>query len=285
MKLNVSEYRWIRQNCNLMLGAYKGRKYAIIQPKNANNQGKLRLILKSLTYPSFEEWSKISRELNFKRKNDDLKRREASLRQLSVLDLKKIAALNDKKKLELLDGLVIDVFDNDKEASDLNRKTFADYGEKIKILLLNLKLPPDFTKQELLYCDQFCHRLQSIANLKEYLEGHPLEYRKKIELLENILAEFNSVYQTDIDISALNREKFSDCRNQEFLSLLYKDIWQAAEKQKDWSRFPVVEKLMEDKFAAMPQDIAKLNPLQRHIMETANRAFNFLKKQMQIKIA
>ena len=33
MKLNVSEYRWILLNCNIMAGLYKGKQYAVIEPK------------------------------------------------------------------------------------------------------------------------------------------------------------------------------------------------------------------------------------------------------------
>lgn len=63
MKLNVSEYRWILLNCNIMAGLYKGKQYAVIEPKFPKYQAKLDRLLGSITFPSIEEWNRLSREL------------------------------------------------------------------------------------------------------------------------------------------------------------------------------------------------------------------------------
>lgn len=322
MKLNLSEYRWILLNCNLILGQYKGKQYVIIEPKYPKYARRLETILGKSMFPTLEEWNKFSRSLNLKRKEDDCLHHDMAERKLSAMSLEKIALLNNKQRLELLDSLLVDVIGNDSTAFDMNCKTIKNNHEKIKALLKGINLPQEFVEQEQARCDHFCHRLQSVPHLAEYFEiWSGLDFSKKKDFIENILSVFNDCYQTDIkldffnedewgqeqkhkhkSLSAsefslplayqknntifINKEKFSVCDNFVLLSVVYHEGLHILQTREDWSNFPSIEKLFEQKFSDLAQeqkDLYMINPLETHTYDLNNRVADFLKEKMQIK--
>lgn len=201
MKLNVSEYRWILLNCNIMAGLYKGKQYAVIEPKFPKYQAKLDRLLGSITFPSIEEWNRLSRELKPKLKETGKLRHEQAVRKLAGMSNSRLATLNNKQRIELLDGLLQDVIGRDLETFEQNRQTVSAYGDQLKILLFGIRLPEEFLRQEQARCEQFCHRLQSVPRLKEDLENwFELEFRLQRALAENIIKAFNDTYQTQIGL-------------------------------------------------------------------------------------
>lgn len=201
MKLNVSEYRWILLNCNIMAGLYKGKQYAVIEPKFPKYQAKLDRLLGSITFPSIEEWNRLSRELKPKLKETGKLRHEQTVRKLAGMSNSRLATLNNKQRIELLDGLLQDVIGRDLETFEQNRQTVSAYGDQLKILLFGIRLPEEFLRQEQARCEQFCHRLQSVPRLKEDLENwFELEFRLQRALAENIIKAFNDTYQTQIGL-------------------------------------------------------------------------------------
>ena len=199
MKLSVSDYRWILQNCSLIVGQYKGKQYVVIEPKYPKHKNKLNIILGKHQFPTLEEWNKMSKPLHAKRKEDDMLRHDMAVRKLSGLSPEKLVRLNDKQRLEILDSLLVDVIGKDVEAYKLNME-FVETTLGIKIdeelnnvksLLFGITLPKDFIDQEQARCLQFCNRLQSVPHLKEYLENWPkLEFNQRKELSQNILDVF-----------------------------------------------------------------------------------------------
>ena len=125
MKLNVSEYRWILLNCNIMAGLYKGKQYAVIEPKFPKYQAKLDRLLGSITFPSIEEWNRLSRELKPKLKETGRLRHEQAVRKLAGMSNSRLAALNNKQRIELLDCLLQDVIGRDLETFEQNRQTVS----------------------------------------------------------------------------------------------------------------------------------------------------------------
>ncbi len=320
MKLNVSEYRWILLNCNLMLGQYKGKQYAVIEPKFSKHRAKLDRLLGSVTFPSIEEWNKLSRELRPRLKESNRRHYEAAVRKLSGISNAKLAALNNKQRIELLDGLLIDVVSRDTEAFNQNRQTVHDYKNQIKILLFGLTLPPEFLERETARVNQFCNRLQSVPRLKEDLENwqNP-EFSGHRELCYNLIDTFNAVYHTAIvlkfftaeewqtgqaakglstDIRTmaaayvegntvyLNREKIALCDNLAVPALIFHQALHIARQNEDLSAFPVIEKLFESKFTclAFEQDeLYALMPMEVHAYAMDEAIITFLLEKMQIK--
>lgn len=320
MKLSVSEYRWIVLNCNIMLGQYKGKQYAVIDPKYPKYQDRLDRILGKSFYPTVEEWNKMARDLNPKRKNDDMLHHNMAVRRLESMSPEKLAGLNNKQRIEILDSLLVDVIGNDVEAFKLNQQTVKTYKRQIKSLLFGITLPKDFIVQEQARCDQFCNRLQSVPHLKEYLEGWPqIEFSQRKELAENILGVFNASYHTNIELKFftkdewrqeqkdkgldpdkrimstayregnavfINKERMAACNNLAIPPLIYHEALHVLQEQEDWSRFPEIDKLFERKFTYLAldqEDLYVMNPIEVHAYGMDERITDFLKDKMQIK--
>ncbi len=320
MKLNVSEYRWILLNCNIMVGLYKGKQYAVIEPKFPKYQAKLDRLLGSITFPSIEEWNKISRELKPKLKESSRQRREQAIRKLAGLSNAKLSLLNNKQRIELLDGLLQDVLGRDVETFNQNKQTVAAYKDQLKILLFGIKLPEEFLAREQARCSQFCNRLQSVPRLKEDLENwFDLDFRPRRELAANILNAFNDAYQTQIslrfftenewrethrenesasmapkmpaaysdgNILFIAKEKDMLCNNLSFPALIFHEAMKIARKQEDWSAFPLVDKLFENKFGYLAlegNDLYAMNPMEAHAYQMDEIVAAFLLEKMQIK--
>ncbi len=321
MKLNVSEYRWILLNCNIMAGLYKGKQYAVIEPKFPKHQVKLDRLLGSITFPSIEEWNKLSRELKPKLKATERRHYEYAVRKLAGMSNARLAALNNKQRIELLDGLLQDVIGRDPETFEQNRQTVSVYGDQLKILLFGIKLPDEFLKQEQARCDQFCHRLQSVPRLKEDLENwFELDFWQQRELAENVLKAFNETYHTQIccrffnekewyEAKAaqkteqihktpqmtytdgktifINKEKLAGYNNLSVPALLFHEALQIARRQEDWANFPLIDKLFEKKFdylALEGNDLYAMNPMETHAYQMDESVVCFLLEKMQIKL-
>lgn len=320
MKLNVSEYRWILLNCNIMAGLYKGKQYAVIEPKFPKYQAKLDRLLGSITFPSIEEWNRLSRELKPKLKETGRLRHEQAVRKLAGMSNSRLAALNNKQRIELLDGLLQDVIGRDLETFEQNRQTVSAYSDQLKILLFGIKLPEDFLRQEQARCSQFCHRLQSVPRLKEDLENwFVLEFKQRRELAENVLKAFNEAYHTQIClrffnekewyeaqtektaaqireippaayaegcIVFVNKEKIAACNNLAVPALIFHEALRIARRQEDWSHFPLIDKLFENKFTYLAlegNDLYAMNPMEVHAYQMDEAVANFLLDKMQIK--
>ena len=320
MKLSVSDYRWILQNCSLIVGQYKGKQYVVIEPKYPKHKSKLNLILGKHQFPTLEEWNKMSKPLHVKRKEDDMLRHDMAVRKLSGLSSEKLARLNDKQRLEILDSLIVDVIGRDVEAYKLNMETVKSHKEQIKSLLFGITLPKDFIDQEEARCSQFCNRMQSVPQLKEYLENWPkLEFNQRKELSQNILDVFNSTYHTDIklkffttdewrqeqlakglnpdervmstgytddNVIYISKERMSTCDNMAIPGLIYHEALHIVQEQEDWSRFPMVEKLFEPKFQYLAfdqEDLYVMNPIEVHAYGMDEHIREFLQEKMQIK--
>lgn len=320
MKLNVSEYRWILLNCNLMVGLYKGKQYAVIEPKFPKYQAKLDRLLGSVNFPSIEEWNKLSRELRPKLKENNKIRRDLALRKLAGADNKKLAALNNKQRIELLDGLLLDVVSRDAEAFNENRQTIISYKDQFKILFFGIELPKEFLDREQARCEQFCHRLQSVPNLKTYLEDwQHLDFKQRNELSRDILQAFNGTYKTNVELRFfsenewfenrrhkagaiqatgaptayaenntvfLNKEKIAACDNLAVPALIFHEALHIARRQEDWSQFPLIDKLFESKFAYLALDCPDLsltNPMEANAYAMDEKVASFLLEKMQIR--
>lgn len=320
MKLNVSEYRWILLNCNIMAGLYKGKQYAVIEPKFPKYQAKLDRLLGSITFPSIEEWNRLSRELKPKLKETGRLRHEQAVRKLAGMSNSRLATLNNKQRIELLDGLLQDVIGRDLETFEQNRQTVSAYGDQLKILLFGIRLPEEFLRQEQARCEQFCHRLQSVPRLKEDLENwFELEFRLQRALAENIIKAFNDTYQTQIGLRFfgesewyraqaeknaapvgetapaayaegctvfINKEKIAACNNLFVPALIFHEALRVARQQEDWSHFPLIDKLFENKFAYLAlegNDLYGMNPVEHHAYRMDEAVAGFLLDKMQIK--
>lgn len=320
MKLNVSEYRWILLNCNLMVGLYKGKQYAVIEPKFPKYQAKLDLLLGSITFPSIEEWNKLSRELRPKLKENNRIRHELAVRKLTGMSNEKIAALNNKQRLEILDGLLQDVLGRDMETFRQNKETISTYKDQLKILLFGIRLPQEFLDREKARCEQFCHRLQSVPRLKEDLESwQHLEFAERKDLSQNIINAFNASYRTAVELRFFNqrewqekqeskaadtdlnkmktaytegstilisREKIAHCDNLAVPALIFHEALEIARRHEDWSRFPLIDKLSESKFAYLAlgkDELYTMNPMAVHAYEMDTLVADFLLDKMKIK--
>ncbi len=262
----------------------------------------------------------MSRELRPRLKESNRRHYEAAVRKLSGISNAKLAALNNKQRIELLDGLLIDVVSRDTEAFNQNRQTVHDYKNQIKILLFGLTLPPEFLERETARVNQFCNRLQSVPRLKEDLENwqNP-EFSGHRELCYNLIDTFNAVYHTAIvlkfftaeewqtgqaakglstDIRTmaaayvegntvyLNREKIALCDNLAVPALIFHQALHIARQNEDLSAFPVIEKLFESKFTclAFEQDeLYALMPMEVHAYAMDEAIITFLLEKMQIK--
>ena len=320
MKLNVSEFRWILLNCNIMVGLCKGKQYAVIEPRFSKHQARLDYLLGSSAFPSIEEWNKISRDLTPKLKQSSKIRHEQALNKLAGMSNEKLTNLNNKQRIELLDDLLQDVIGNDAETFKQNQHTISTYKEQIKILLFGIKLPTDFLKQELARCEQFCNRLQSVPKLKEILENwSTAESYQRHSLLGNILRAFNETYKTDIELKIfsesdwggarrpqgvygkfssaptaytegntllINKEKIALCHNLAVPALLFHQALHIARRQDDWSHFPLVDKLFENKFTYLAlegDELFTINPVEMNAYKMDEEVADFLLKKMQIK--
>lgn len=320
MKLNVSEFRWILLNCNIMVGLYKGKQYAVIEPKFPKYQARLDFLLGSFSFPSIDEWNKLSRELTPKLKQSSQLRYQQALNKLAGMSDEKLTKLNNKQRIELLDDLLQDVIGNDAQTFKQNQQTIATYKEQLKILLFGIKLPLDFLKQELAKCEQFCHRLQSVPRLKEDLENwNLLENHQRRLLAENILHAFNGAYKTDISLKMfsendwsqvrrpqgmyaqfstaptayaegstvfVNKEKIALCHNLAVPALIFHEALHIARRQDDWSHFPLVDKLFESKFTYLAlegNELYTINPVEMNAYKMDEEVADFLLEKMKIK--
>ena len=320
MKINVADFRWILLNCNIMLGLYKGKQYAVIEPKFPKYQARLDFLLGSFSFPSIEEWNRLSRELTPKLKQSSQIRYEKALNKLTTMSNDKLTKLNNKQRIELLDSLLQDVIGNDFQTFSQNQKTISTYKEQIKILLFGIKLPPNFLKQELAKCEQFCNRLQSVSKLKENLENWPnLENTKRRDLIENILIAFNDIYKTNIRLEIfsdndwtsvrrpqgiygkissiptaytegnaifINKEKIAICHNLAVPALIFHEALHIARRQDDWSHFPLVDKLFEAKFTYLTpegNDLCIMNPVEMNAYKMDEEVADFLLEKMKVK--
>mgnify|MGYP001516305401 CR=1 FL=1 len=294
MKLNVSEYRWILLNCNIMAGLYKGKQYAVIEPKFPKYQAKLDRLLGSITFPSIEEWNRLSRELKPKLKETGRLRHEQAVRKLAGMSNSRLATLNNKQRIELLDGLLQDVIGRDLETFEQNRQTVSAYGDQLKILLFGIRLPEEFLRQEQARCEQFCHRLQSVPRLKEDLENwFELEFRLQRALAENIIKAFNDTYQTQIGLRFFGESEWYRAQAEKNAAPVgktapaaYAEALRVARQQEDWSHFPLIDKLFENKFAYLAlegNDLYGMNPVEHHAYRMDEAVAGFLLDKMQIK--
>ena len=320
MRLNVSDYRWILLNCNLMVGLYKGKQYAVIEPKFPKYRAKLDYLLGSITFPSLEEWNKLSRELRPKLKENNKIRHETAIRKLVGMTKQKLTTLNNKQRIELLDDLIQDVICHDVETFNQNRQIINNHKDELKILFFGIELPKEFLEQENKRCEQFCHRLQSVEHLKDYLEDwQNLEFRNKRDLIQNILQAFNDSYKTNINLRFfnenewyekqtskgfpdkirtiptaycennnifINKEKIVVCDNLAVPALIFHESLRVFRQQEDWSQFPLIDKLFESKFSYLAidqKDLSLTNPMEANAYEMDGKVASFLLEKMQIK--
>lgn len=320
MKLNISEYRWVLLNCNLMLGQYKGKQYAVIEPKFAKNQARLDVLLGNIAFPSIEEWNKIFHELHPKLKKQNQIRHETALRKLSGISNTKLASLNNEQRIELLDGLLIDITGKDLDILKQNRQTLVTYKNQIAVLLFGLLLPQDFLQEEDVRASQFCNRLQSVSCLKEDLENWVnLEFLQRKILAQNILCAFNDTYHTNIKLKFfdseanvdnfllstkmpdshkiitaytedgllyLNKDKIAVCDNLALPAIIFHEALRIAHEQENWAKFPLIEKLLENKFKYLNVDndsISLMNPLDAQACSMSEKIADFMLEKMQIK--
>ena len=312
MKLNVSEYRWILLNCNLMLGQYKGKQYAVIEPRFPKHQAKLNRLLGSVSFPSLEEWNKLSRILKPKLKEHNLLQQQNAIRKLSGMDNNKLAKLNNKQRIELLDSLLQDVLNRDTEAIQQNQRIAQSFSEQIKILFLGIILPEEFLEREWARSKQFCNQLQSTPNLKNDLEDWQItDSNQHLETIQKIIDVFNAVYHTQIklkifdderEITAenklnmtayangnsvyINQKQIDYCDNLAIPALIFHTALRISQRYEDWSCYPLIEKLFESKFTFPSLEDSELfnaNPIELNSYKMDENIIGFLLNQMQIK--
>ena len=143
-----------------------------------------------------------SRELKPKLKETGRLRHEQAVRKLAGMSNSRLATLNNKQRIELLDGLLQDVMAGILKLLSKNRQTVSAYGDQLKNTAVwdqaAGRVSPAGTGA---LRTSLSHRLQSVPRLKEDLENwFELEFRLQRALAENIIKAFNDTYQTQIGL-------------------------------------------------------------------------------------
>ena len=84
----------------------------------------------------------------------------------------------------------------------------------------------------------------------------------------------------------INKEKIAACNNLFVPALIFHEALRVARQQEDWSHFPLIDKLFENKFAYLAlegNDLYGMNPVEHHAYRMDEAVAGFLLDKMQIK--
>lgn len=320
MKLNIAEYRWVLLNCNVMVGQYKGEHFAIIEAKYPKHQAKLDKLLNMEIFPTIDDWNKIARDLHPQLQQNDQSKYIIALKKLSEKTIDELAKLDDEEKILLLDHLILDNLPRDQNRSRQNRQTILEHREKIIALLFNITLPKEFVEQERQKLESFCKHLLTIPQLKEDLESwHNISLENKRKICRNFLQMFNHSYKSDIKLKFfckddweedmigkasslqnqmmptgytksgniyVNNDRMDECNNLAIPQLIFHEGLLIAQEQKNWEKFPIIDKLFESKFTTLAidkNDLRVINPIEAHTYGINKEISRFLREDMRIK--
>lgn len=321
MNFTLSQYRWIKHNCKTEGRQLSdGKIYILFSPKTPQQQKQFATIFGDQTFMPLPQWQKLDRTLYTRLVRRDRLKYKAAVERLNSLSTAQLSALKTAQKINLLDGLIADVIGNDIETHAQNINAINIHKEKLSVLLFGLELPHKFLQEEQKKAHQFCRRMATIPALKENLENWPhLTARRRFQISHDILDVFNATYQTNITLKSFSisdwerqavsrglnpeeimvptgyaeeneiylcREKLALCDNLAIPALVFHEALHVTQTQKDWSSYPTVQKLFEEKFnylGVKNDDLYVMNPVEVHAYGIDRLVINYLQNDMQIK--